>query len=258
MTNKTQIRVANTADVNQLSKLELKAWIAQYVSEEYGVTEEEIEALDTSDRIRDWMHILRSENYRVWVALADQSNVVGFVAARKSEEEAELYGLWVLPSMDRKLASELGEIAIKWLSPNKRISTRVAVHDRDSLATYAKLGFDVNEHGPVDFILLKSGKRMPTVEMHKIQSVSNPRRKIMKLSKQAPVLVRRAELGKKSGVRISTIKHYTEMGLLPFSQEGERLSRRYDLEFSMKRLKIIAQLRSEGNSLEQIKKELLG
>ena len=35
------------------------------------------------------------------------------------------------------------------------------------------------------------------------------------------------ELAKVSGVRQSTLKYYTEIGILPFTQEGERLLRKY-------------------------------
>jgi hypothetical protein len=251
------IRRAKLTDVEELAQLELKAWIAQYVSTEYGVSEEEIKQLDTSARIRDWKHILQSINYRVWLAINKSAKPVGFVAARQTDDEAELYGLWLLPGHSREVAWQLGLVAIDWLSAKKRITTRVAVHDRATLATLAQLKFEVNEAGPVDFIVLKSGTKMPTVEMQRMsQKNNNLGRKQNANVGRAKQLVRRTELGKKSGVRPSTIKHYTEFGLLPFSQEGERLSRRYDLQNSLQRLSEINKLRLAGYSLERVKKEL--
>ncbi len=61
------------------------------------------------------------------------------------------------------------------------------------------------------------------------------------------------ELVRLTGVRYSTLKYYTEEGLLPFAQAEENLTRRYARIESVKRIQLIKQLRSEGNSIPQIK-----
>ena len=65
------------------------------------------------------------------------------------------------------------------------------------------------------------------------------------------------ELVRLTDVRYSTLKFYTEEGMLPFEQAGENLTRRYRREESLARIARIRQLRQEGKSAPEIK-ALLG
>ena len=65
------------------------------------------------------------------------------------------------------------------------------------------------------------------------------------------------ELVRLTDVRYSTLKFYTEEGMLPFEQAGENLTRRYRREESQARIARIRQLRKEGKSVPEIK-ALLG
>ena len=57
-------------------------------------------------------------------------------------------------------------------------------------------------------------------------------------------------------VRYSTLKFYTEQGMLPFQQAEENLTRRYKREESIRRIQWIKALRQEGKSIQQIKQIL--
>lgn len=61
------------------------------------------------------------------------------------------------------------------------------------------------------------------------------------------------ELARLTGCRYSTLKFYTEEGMLPFEQEEEKLTRRYRREKSIQRIEYIRQLRSDGISVPKIK-----
>ena len=65
------------------------------------------------------------------------------------------------------------------------------------------------------------------------------------------------ELVRLTDVRYSTLKFYTEEGMLPFEQARENLTRRYRREESLARIARIRQLRKEGKSVPEIK-ALLG
>ena len=65
------------------------------------------------------------------------------------------------------------------------------------------------------------------------------------------------ELVRLTDVRYSTLKFYTEEGMLPFEQAGENLTRRYRREESLARIASIRQLSKEGQSVPEIK-ALLG
>ncbi|HJA94009.1 MAG TPA: helix-turn-helix domain-containing protein [Candidatus Eisenbergiella merdipullorum] len=65
------------------------------------------------------------------------------------------------------------------------------------------------------------------------------------------------ELVRLTDVRYSTLKFYTEEGLLPFEQAEENLTRRYRREPSLERISLLRHLRREGKSIPEIKKMLL-
>lgn len=64
------------------------------------------------------------------------------------------------------------------------------------------------------------------------------------------------ELVRLTGVRYSTLKFYTEEGMLSFEQAEENLTRRYRRMESIERIGYIRQLREEKMTIPQIK-ELL-
>lgn len=61
------------------------------------------------------------------------------------------------------------------------------------------------------------------------------------------------ELVRLTGSRYSTLKYYTEEGMLPFEQEEEKLTRRYRREESVMRVEYIRKLRLAGKSIPEIK-----
>ena len=61
------------------------------------------------------------------------------------------------------------------------------------------------------------------------------------------------ELARLTDVRYSTLKFYTEEGMLPFVQAGENLTRRYKREESVERVRQIKTLRQEGRTIPEIK-----
>lgn len=61
------------------------------------------------------------------------------------------------------------------------------------------------------------------------------------------------ELVRLTTTRYSTLKFYTEEGMLPFEQEEEKLTRRYKRKESVDKIEYIKRLRSEGKSIPEIK-----
>ena len=66
------------------------------------------------------------------------------------------------------------------------------------------------------------------------------------------------ELVRLTDVRYSTLKFYTEQGLLPFEQAEQNLTRRYRREESVERNELLRRLREEGKSVGEIKEMLRG
>ena len=60
------------------------------------------------------------------------------------------------------------------------------------------------------------------------------------------------ELAEVSGVRLTTLKYYTELGILPFNQGGERLTRKYKKEKALERLGKIKELKEKRLTIKEI------
>ena len=60
------------------------------------------------------------------------------------------------------------------------------------------------------------------------------------------------ELVRLTGSRYSTLKYYTEEGMLHFEQEGENLTRRYNRIDTIKRIEQIKKLKSEGLTIPEV------
>ncbi len=65
------------------------------------------------------------------------------------------------------------------------------------------------------------------------------------------------ELVRLTNIRYSTLKYYTEEGLLYFEQEEENLTRRYKRVESIDRIMLIKKLRESGKSIPEIKESLI-
>lgn len=83
------------------------------------------------------------------------------------------------------------------------------------------------------------------------------RQRSMEVIRQAEY-VTIGELVRLTDVRYSTLKFYTEQGLLPFEQAEQNLTRRYRREESAERIELLRRLREEGKSVGEIKEMLWG
>ena len=64
------------------------------------------------------------------------------------------------------------------------------------------------------------------------------------------------ELARLTGMRYSTLKFYTEEGMLEFEQEEENMTRRYKRVESIAILGRIKELKASGLNIEEVKKSL--
>ncbi len=83
------------------------------------------------------------------------------------------------------------------------------------------------------------------------------RQRSMEVIRQAEY-VTIGELVRLTDVRYSTLKFYTEQGLLPFEQAEQNLTRRYRREESVERIELLRRLREKGKSVGEIKEMLRG
>ncbi|MBI3983711.1 GNAT family N-acetyltransferase [Candidatus Microgenomates bacterium] len=260
-----EISEAVAEDVVGIVFVQATNWISHYPTRVFDITEDDIRSVDFNSKIAAWQHILRSPQYRIWVAKEEQS-VVGFIAARKDSEGGEIYEQHTLPDHQKQgVGRRLLEQALVWIGANLSVSLRTPSY-APGISFYERQGFAIDNEGMVDFIHLPSGKQIPTILMSR-PAGSEPLAKARPLLESAdkasippvttsPNLVSRAQLAKLSGTRPSTIKFYTETGLLEYRQAAARLARRYDRSEALQRLDLVKQLRQQGLSIAQIKQQL--
>ena len=60
------------------------------------------------------------------------------------------------------------------------------------------------------------------------------------------------KLAEVSGTRLTTLKYYTELGILPFSQAEKRLTRKYAEGEALERLEKIKELKEKRLTIKEI------
>jgi len=60
------------------------------------------------------------------------------------------------------------------------------------------------------------------------------------------------ELAEVSGTRLTTLKYYTELGILPFNQAEKRLTRKYKEGEALERLEKIKELKEKRLTIKEI------
>jgi len=77
----------------------------------------------------------------------------------------------------------------------------------------------------------------------------------MKMNKKATEennILTIGELSEVSGTRLTTLKYYTELGILPFNQAEKRLTRKYNKEEALERLEKIKELKEKRLTIKEI------
>lgn len=276
-----QLRDATLDDVIGIVYVEATTTIDAYQNADYNVSEADVRSIDFHAKVPQWQHTLQSPNYKIWVQ-ARGEEILGFLAARKDGESQEVYAQFVLPEHQQQgLGSHLLEVATIWFDSLYPIRLRMVSYLGKAADFYKKHGFRVDPTANVEFLRFPSGKSVPTVELtngeiddtnlldlEKTQPTPTLPKPEPKLSKPTvpirhPPEVRavreeigRAELARISGVRASTIKHYTEIGILPYEQKEARLARRYKKTTALERLIEIQELKDKGLKIAEIVKKL--
>lgn len=276
-----QLRDANLDDVIGIVYVEATTTIDAYQNTDYGVGEADVRSIDFHAKVPQWQHTLQSPNYKIWVQ-ARGEEILAFLAARKDSESQEVYTQFVLPEYQRQgLGSHLLEVATIWFDKAHPIRLRMVSYLGKAADFYKKHGFRVDPVANVEFLRFPSGKSVPTIEM---TTGEIDETNLLDLEKTAPLRViprlqpklskptvpirhppevrvareniGRAELAHISGVRASTIKHYTEIGILPYEQKEARLARRYKKEKALQRLSEIQGLKDQGFKIAEIVQKL--
>lgn len=242
--NGTVIREATTDDVVGIVYVQATTWISQYPNPDLDITEEDIRAIDWHGKVPKWQHMVKSPDYTVWVA-AEDSYIYGVATVTHHQNNYELYELDVLPEhQNRGVGSELLKAVLEEIRTD--VFLQVATYNKGAQRLYKRHGF--TEADTRGVFKLSGEKHIPMLHMRR-EGNDTP-------GNAKTEYVFRSELARKSGVRESTIKWYTELDLLPYTQTDKKRRRHYPLGAAMRRLEHIARLRNYGYSLQEIRSQL--
>lgn len=240
------IREAEPDDVIGIVYVQATTWIDHYPNEEHGIAEKDIRAIDWQSKIPSWQHMVKSPDYIVWVAASDQE-ILGFMSMADEDDLFVLGTLYVLPEhQDSGIGEQLLDKA-KELADKTQISLQVAAYNDKAIDFYKKHGF-VLSGSQGGAYTLPGGKTIPTVQMHWPEPESGSR----------GGTVTRKQLAEVSDQRESTIKWYSEIGILPYLQKAPGLRRYYQLQPSLRRLRQIRDMQESGLSIDEIRRKLTG
>ncbi len=259
MDNGVVIRLATTDDITGIVYVHATTWIAHYPNEELGITEADIKDIDWHNKQAMLKHSILSSDYQVWVAVSGVE-ILGFTSIANMPGKMILENLFVLPEhQGLGLGTQLLQTAIK---DHDRVYLHVAKYLDDSIGFYNHHGFKTT--GVRGEYKLPGGKCIPTIEMVRSNTSDEPISSTQSTLKNSDSnnkkdssnqedLISRKQLAKVSGVRDSTIKWYSEIGLLDFTQSETKRRRYFPQKTSLARLEEITDLRSKGYSLNDIK-----
>ncbi len=153
-------------DIASIIEIQKTGWLATYISEEHGITADDILAKDftSPERMARWGKFIVKQKALV---AKDNNKVIAFISLEKSDKESKLGAVYVLPEYQgRGIGKRLIQQGLEWLGSDKDIILDVVTYNDKAIAIYQKLGFEKMGEPPAeDLAKLPSGKTMPEVRM---------------------------------------------------------------------------------------------
>jgi GNAT superfamily N-acetyltransferase len=165
------IEDAHPEDVETLRHIVRDAWLRLYPNTEFGITKEDIEAIDWLEPVgieRRRREITdMADTIRTWVLKDTDGGIVGFCKASRSEDGGEVEAIYVREGYEGKgLGKKLLLNALEWLPNDKPIKLYVVAYNTHAIGFYKKFGFVETDHTVAyEGTKLPSGKTVPRIEM---------------------------------------------------------------------------------------------
>ncbi len=168
-----RIEDAKPEDVYVIRTIVRDAWVSLYPNEEYGITAEDLSAIDwykPEGMERRKREITENpDKEHTWVLKDSENKIVGFCKADKLKNFGEIDAMYVIPELKgRGLGKKLMEKAFEWFGPNLEVRLKVVKYNSRAIAFYKKFGFkETTTKVLYQGTTLPSGKEIPRIEMVK-------------------------------------------------------------------------------------------
>ena len=167
---------AKSENVKKIRTIAKNAWLEIYPNEKYGITREDITAIDwfnPEEIEKRKKEIKEGNNTHTWVLRDDKANIVGFCKVSKNNNSSdikiqkEIDGMFIIKEFQGKgLGKKLMQKAIEWLGNDEEIKLEVVSYNTNAINFYKKFGFQETTL-PVSKkrTQLPNGKQIPRIVM---------------------------------------------------------------------------------------------
>ncbi len=176
-----RIEDAKVEDVEAMRAIVKYWWIELYPNEEYGITKEDVSAIDffspeylakRKEEIKKGITEDGDETHD-FVLKNDKDEVVGFCIVLKNENYQELEAVYLTKEMQGKgFAKRLMQKGFEWLRKDRDIIVKVVAYNSRAIEFYKKMGFKETMNKVIHTgTQLPSRKEIPRIEMVKQKSL---------------------------------------------------------------------------------------
>ncbi len=168
---------AKLSDAVAIKKIQEDTWLATYVNEKYGITQEDV-TLQFSENnngagktvVEKIKGYFADKDTLVLVAKEKQS-LLGFCVVKKHSDYNQIIKLYILPTAQRRgIGAKLIKKALNWLD-DKDVRLTVVAYNQPAINFYKKFGFkeEFDKQKPFPKNHLISGKFLPLIRMRLTQ-----------------------------------------------------------------------------------------
>lgn len=174
-----KIEDAKPEDVERIRTIARDAWLELYPNEKYGITREDIAAIDWFNpeelEKRRRKIIEKGDSVHTLVLKDDNNNVIGFCKVSKDGHKTDRAGqreidaMYVVKELQgRGLGKNLMQKAMEWLGTDGDIRLEVVSYNTNAINFYKRFGFQETTNPASDKrTQLPSGKQIPRIVMIK-------------------------------------------------------------------------------------------
>lgn len=164
---------ATPEDMKSIREVQKLSWLETYPVESLGITKCDVMQRFASDDTEEGKQQMEKRVARffqpsahTWI-VKDENKVVGYCLAIKEKPSNRIQAIYLLSAYQGKgIGKKLLLKALNWFGKDKKVFLNVASYNTNAINFYKNVGF--RETGRVldeDFIPLKSGQRIPEIEM---------------------------------------------------------------------------------------------
>lgn len=180
-----KIEDAKPEDVEAIRAIVIDAWLEIYPNEKYGITREDIAAIDWREANETRRQKIREgkDDNHTWVLKDNNGSIVGFCAASRNghrtdtEGQKEIDAMYVVKKLQGTgQGKKLMQKALEWLGTDSDIRLEVVSYNTNAISFYKSFGFQetTNPVSEGKRTQLPSGKQIPRIVMVRLHDENHP------------------------------------------------------------------------------------